>query len=150
MQSKERGLPRACQSTFYAQAKRHLATYEQTLAREGKRAAYPTKDVHRTTQRRTSRHGTYAWAMAHIDHTELDLELFDSVTAHPMGKCWLTLMILSHPRPVVALSLSFYPPSYQSCLAVLRLCVKRFGRLPTPITVDGTPLCRRTLFDRRL
>src|SRR6266849_5614415 len=150
LQSQERGLPPACQSTFYAQAKRHLATYEQTLAREGKRAAYPTKDVHRTTQRRTSRHGTYAWAMAHIDHTELDPELFDSVTAQPMGKCWLTLMILSHPRRVVALSLSFDPPSYRSCLAVLRLCVKRFGRLPPAITVVGGPEFRSTSFEKLL
>ena len=85
------------------QAKRHLATYDQRLSREGKRAAYSAKDVYRTSLRQTRRHGTYAWAMAHIDHTEVDLELFDSLSAQPMGKCWLTLMILSHPRRVVAL-----------------------------------------------
>lgn len=149
-QSQERGLPPASQSTFYAQAKRHLATYDQRLSREGKRAAYSAKDVYRTSLRQTRRHGTYAWAMAHIDHTELDLELFDSLSAQPMGKCWLTLMILSHPRRVVALSLSFDPPSYRSCLAVLRLCVQRFGRLPTAITVDGGPEFRSTYFEKLL
>ncbi len=150
LQSQERGLQPACQSTFYTQARRYLPRYEQTLAREGKRAAYPAKDPHRTQEQRTRRHGTYAWAMAHIDHTELDLELFDSVGAQPMGKCWLTLMILSHPRRVVALSLSFDPPSYRSCLAVLRLCVQRFGRLPTAVTVDGGPEFRSTYFEKLL
>jgi putative transposase len=150
LQSKERGLQPACQSTFYAQAKRHLVTYDQLLVREGKRAAYPYKDVHRTEIRTSNRHGTDAWAMAHLDHTEVDLELFDSVTSQPMGKCWLTLMILSHPRRIVALSLSFDPPSYRSCLSVLRQCVKRFGRLPTAITVDGGPEFRSTFFEKLL
>jgi putative transposase len=86
LQSQERGLPPASQSTFHAQAKRHLATYDQRLSREGKRAAYSAKDVYRTSVRQTYRHDTYAWAMAHIDHTELDLELFDSVSAQPMGR----------------------------------------------------------------
>jgi putative transposase len=150
LQSKEQGFQPACQSTFYAQAKRHLPAYDQALARQGKRAAYPYKDVHRTESRTTSRHGTYAWAMAHLDHTELDLELFDSATGQSLGKCWLTLMILSHPRRIVALSLSFDPPSYRSCLSVLRLCVKRFGRLPTAITVDGGPEFKSSYFEKLL
>ena len=150
LQSQERGLAPASQSTFYAHAKRHLATYEQRCAREGERAAYAAKDVYRTEVRHPRRHGTYAWAMAHLDHTELDLELVDSGSGQPLGKCWLTLMILSHPRRVVALSLSFDPPSYRSCLAVLRLCVKRFGRLPTAVTVDGGPEFRSTYFEQVL
>ncbi|GAC1698442.1 MAG: hypothetical protein NVS9B9_20960 [Ktedonobacteraceae bacterium] len=150
LQSKERGISPVCQSTFYAQANRHLAIYDQTVVRAGKRVAYPHKDFHRTNQHTTSRHGTYAWAMAHIDHTELDLELFDSVTGQSMGKCWITLMVLSHARRIVSFSLSFDPPSYRSCLSVLRLCVKNFGRLPTAITVDGGPEFRSTYFEKLL
>ncbi len=150
LQSKEQGLQPACQSTFYAQAKRHLPAYDQALTRQGKRAAYPYKEFHRTESRTTSRHGTYAWAMAHLDHTELDLELFDSATGQPLGKCWLTLMILSQPRRIVAFSLSFDPPSYRSCLSVLRLCVKQFGRLPTAITVDGGPEFKSSYFEKLL
>src|SRR6266516_1581484 len=138
------------QGTFYAHAKHHKASYDQRLVREGRRAAYPYKDYYRTNQRTTSRHGSYAWSMAHIDHTELDLELFDSSTGKPMGRCWLTLMILSHPRRIVALSLSYDEPSYRSCLMVLRLCVKRFARLPTAITVDGGPEFRSTYFEKLL
>jgi putative transposase len=150
LQSEERHLQPTSQATFYAHAKRHKASYDQTLVREGTRAAYPYKDFHRSNQRTTSRHGSYAWSMAHIDHTELDLELFDSSTGKPMGKCWLTLMILSQPRRIVALFLSYDGPSYRSCLMALRLCVKRFGRLPTAITVDGGPEFRSTYFEKLL
>ena len=48
------------------------------------------------------RHGNYAWSLAHIDHTELDLVLCDSRTGQPLGKCWLTLLILAHPRRIAA------------------------------------------------
>jgi len=150
LQSQERHLKPACQSTFYEHAKHHLAAYDQMFARKGARAAYPYKDQYHSNQRTASRHGSYAWSMAHIDHTELDLELFDSSTGKPPGKCWLTLMVLSHPRRIVALSLSYDAPSYRSCLMVLRLCVKRFGRLPTAITVDGGPEWRSTYFEKLL
>jgi putative transposase len=59
-------------------------------------------------------------------------------------------MILSHPRRIVSLFLSYDEPSYRSCLMVLRLCVKRFGRLPTAITVDGGPEFRSTYFEKLL
>src|SRR5229473_5974107 len=123
--------------TFYREIERHKSAYDQAVAREGTRAAYPFKDYLHSQEKTMSRHGSYAWAMGHLDHTELDLILCDSRTGQPLGKCWLTLLILSHPRRIAAFYLTFDPPSYRSCLAVLRLCVKRYGRLPTAITVDG-------------
>jgi putative transposase len=136
--------------TFYREVERHKTAYEQAVAREGTRAAYPFKDYTREQERTISRHGTYAWAMAHLDHTELNLVLCDSRTGQPLGKCWLTLMILSHPRRIAAYYLTFDPPSYRSCLAVLRLCVKRYGRLPTAITVDGGPEFQSVYFEQVL
>ncbi len=135
--SSERHLPCMSQRMFYDEVRRHKPKYDQALVREGTRAAYPFKDYAREAERTVSRHGSYAWAMAHLDHTELNLVLCDSRTGQPLGKCWLTLLILSHPRRIAAYHLTFDPPSYRSCLAVLRLCVKRYGRLPTAITVDG-------------
>jgi len=150
LQSKKLNLPTVSQTTFYAWVKRHRSVYEQIYLREGSRAAYPYKDYFRSSQRTTSRHGNHAWAGAHIDHTPVDLELFDSETGESLGKCWLTLMILSHPRRIVAAYLSFDSPSYRSCLAVIRLCVKRFNRLPQAITVDGGPEFRSTYFEKLL
>jgi hypothetical protein len=148
--SSEQHLPCMSQRMFYDEVRRHKPKYDQTLVREGTRAAYPFKDYARETERTVSRHGSYAWAMAHLDHTELNLVLCDSRTGQPLGKCWLTLLILSHPRRIAAYHLTFDPPSYRSCLAVLRLCVKRYGRLPTAITVDGGPEFASVYFEQLL
>jgi putative transposase len=148
--SSEQHLSPMSQRMFYTEIRRHKPKYEQTLAREGARAAYPFKDYVREAEKTVSRHGSYAWAMAHLDHTELNLVLCDSRTGQPLGKCWLTLLILSHPRRIAAYYLTFDPPSYRSCLAVLRLCVKRYGRLPTAITVDGGPEFASVYFEQLL
>ena len=149
-QSQEKGLPPVSQRTFYAQAQRHKTLHEQTLLREGARAAYPFKEYHHDSTQTIAHHGTYAWAMAHIDHLEVDLLLCDSKTDQLLGKCWLTLMILSHPRRIAAYYLTFDPPSYRSCMMVMRLCVKRYGRLPTALTVDGGPEFRSIYFEQLL
>jgi putative transposase len=148
--AEEQQIPPLSPRTFYREVERHKTVYEQTLAREGKRAAYPFKDYVREQEKTVSRHGNYAWAMAHLDHTELNLILCDSRTGQILGKCWLTLMILSHPRRIAAYYLTFDPPSYRSCLAVLRLCVKRYGRLPSAITVDGGPEFQSVYFEQLL
>ena len=148
--SEDLHLPTMSQRMFYAEVRRHKPKYDQTLAREGARAAYPFKDYVREAEKTVGRHGSYAWAMAHLDHTELNLVLCDSRTGQPLGKCWLTLLILSHPRRIAAYYLTFDPPSYRSCLAVLRLCVKRYGRLPTAITVDGGPEFASVYFEQLL
>ncbi len=120
------------------------------MLREGTRAAYPFKDSVREHEKTVPRHGSYAWAMGHLDHTELNLILCDARTTQPLGKCWLTLLIRSHPRRIAALYLTFDPPSYRSCMMVLRLCVKRYGRLPTAITVDGGPEFQSVYFEHLL
>ncbi len=159
--SEEHHLQAVGQKTFYLEAQRHKAAYDQRVVREGTRAAYPFKDYVReysreqpqqenTAGKTISRHGSYAWAMAHLDHTELNLVLCDSRTGQPLGKCWLTLLILSHSRRIVAYYLTFDPPSYRSALMVLRLCVKRYGRLPTAITVDGGPEFQSIYFEQLL
>ncbi len=148
--SEEQHLKAVGQKTFYLEAKRHLAAYDQAVIREGTRAAYPFKDFVREQERTINRHGSYCWAMGHLDHTELNLVLCDSRTGEPLGKCWLTLLILSHPRRIASYYLTFDPPSYRSCLMVLRLCVQRYGRLPTAITVDGGPEFASVYFEQLL
>jgi putative transposase len=148
--SEERGLKPVSQWTFYLEAKRHKPLYEQILAREGTRAAYPFKDYVHSQEKTINRHGNYAWGLAHIDHTELDLVLCDSRTGQPLGKCWLTLLILAYPRRIAAYYLTFDPPSYRSCMMTLRLCVKRYGRMPSAIVVDGGPEFQSVYFEQLL
>jgi putative transposase len=148
--SEEQHLEPVSQRTFYTEAHHHKTMYEQILVREGTRAAYPFKDYVHESERTVSRHGEYTWSMAHLDHTELNLALCDSRTGQPLGKCWLTLLILSHPRRIASFYLTFDPPSYRSCMMALRLCVKRYGRLPTAITVDGGPEFHSVYFEQLL
>lgn len=137
--AEERALKPVSQWTVYVEAQRHKAVYEQTLAREGARAASPFKDDLPAQEKTISRQGTYAWGWAHLDHTELDLALCDSRTGQVLGKCWLPLLILACPRRIAAYSLTFAPASSRSCMMTVRLCVKREGRLPTALVVDGGP-----------
>jgi putative transposase len=146
----EEALKPVSQWTFYLESKRHKTLYEQTLAREGARAAYPFKDYTRESKKTVNRHGNYAWALAHIDHTELDLVLCDSRTGQVLGKCWLTLLILASPRRIASFYLTFDPPSYRSCMMALRLCVQRYGRLPSCLIVDGGPEFASVYFEQLL
>jgi putative transposase len=148
--SEEGHLAPVSERTFYAEALRHKTKYEQVVARQGTRAAYPFKDYVRAETKTISRHGDYAWSLAHIDHTELDLMLCDSRTGQPLGKCWLTLLTLAHPRRIAAFYLTFDEPSYRSCMMTLRLCVKRYGRLPSAIVVDGGPEFASVYFEQLL
>jgi putative transposase len=148
--SEELHLLPVSQWTFYREAQHHRSAYEQALVRVGSRAAYRFKDQVRESEKTLLRHGNYAWSLAHIDHTELDLILCDSRTGQLLGKCWLTLLILAHPRRIAAYYLTFDPPSYRSCMMTLRLCVKRYGRLPTAIVVDGGPEFHSVYFEQLL
>ena len=148
--SQELHLEPVSQWTFYLEAKRHKPAHDQVLARAGARAAYPFKDYVREPEKTLLRHGNYAWSLAHLDHTELNLMLCDSRTGQLLGKCWLTLLILAHPRRIAAYYLTFDPPSYRSCMMTLRLCVKRYGRLPTAIVVDGGPEFQSVYFEQVL
>ncbi len=146
----EEGAASVTQRAFYAETQRWKTVYELTVAREGTRAAYPFKNYHRPGEKTINRHGDYAWAKGHLDHLEVDLALLDSKTRKPLGKCWLTLLILAHPRRIAAFYLSFDPPSYRSCMMVLRLCVKRHNRLPSAIVVDGGPEFKSIYFEQLL
>jgi putative transposase len=88
--------------------------------------------------------------MAHLDHTEVDLALCDAQTGHPLGRCWVTLLILAASRRIAACYLSFDPPSYRSCMMALRLCVQRYGRLPSAVSVDGGPEFKSAYFEQLL
>jgi putative transposase len=111
--------------------------YEQTLRRKGRRAAYMHEPFYFELQPTTPRHGDRPFEICHIDHTELDLELVDSSTGHNLGRPWATIMTDAFCRRVLAVYITFDPPSYRSCMMVMRECVRRHGRFPETIVVDG-------------
>jgi transposase InsO family protein len=109
----------------------------QALKRVGHRAAYDMQPYYPWLEKGTPPHGTRPFEIAHIDHTPLEIELVDPDTGENLGKPTLTLMVDSYSRRILAIYTTLDPPSYRSNMMVIRECVRRWGRLPQTIVVDG-------------
>jgi transposase InsO family protein len=125
-----------CYETF-RQAVHGGAGHSQTQKRMGPRAAYQQEPFYWELDLTTPRHGDRPFEIGHLDHTELDIELVCSVTGRGLGRPWLSLLTDAFSRRVLAASLSFDPPSYRSCMMIIRECVARHNRLPQILVVDG-------------
>lgn len=111
--------------------------YNQTLKRQGHRAAYSQQQFYWELSVTTPRHGERPFEIGHIDHTELDIELRCSRTGRSLGRPWGTFLVDAYSRRILAIYITFDPPSYRSCMMLLRICVKRHGRIPQTIVVDN-------------
>ena len=131
----ERGLSPPSDKTFRAEIKRREEE-SVVLARQGRRAVYGITEFQWHVDQSTPRHGERPFEIGHIDHTELDVELVDSRTGANLGRPWLTILLDAFTRMVLAFFLTFDPPSYRSCMAVIRHTVQRHGRIPKTIVVD--------------
>ena len=139
------GLQPLAERTFY----RHLAARrgpEQTEKRQGKRAAYQEAPWHWELLRTTARHGDRPWEVVHLDHTQLDIELVSGL-GQSLGRPWATFLVDAFSRRLLAVYLTFDPPSYRSCMMALRACVRRYGRLPQTLIVDGGKEFHSVYFD---
>ena len=118
-------------------AVRGQAGHSQILRRKGPRAAYRLEPFFWELEMKTPRHGDRPFEIAHVDHTELDVELVCSTTGRNLGRPWLSLLTDAFSRRVLAFALSFDSPSYRSCMMIVRECVARYNRLPQIFVVDG-------------
>jgi len=109
----------------------------QTLKRRGRRAAYQEEPFYWCLQRDTPRHGEHPFHIVHIDYTEIDLETVDSYTGKKMGKVWLGLAISASTRRILAVYISYDDPSRSSDMMLIREILRRYGRMPQIIVVDG-------------
>ena len=139
------GLKRACEArniqapsykTFNL-AVHAKAGFRQTLKRQGRRAAYVQEPFYIELDLKTPRHGDRPFEIGHIDHTELDVEVISAHTGQVLGRPWMTLLIDAFSRRVLAFYVTFDPPSYRSCMMILRECVRRHRRLPQIVVLDG-------------
>lgn len=121
--------------TFYRERAR-FTTVEVTSLRRGKRAAYHDQPFFWSLDQTTPRHGERPFAIAHLDHTELDVLLVSSVTGKPFAKPFATMLTDAYSRRILALYVSYDPPSYRSAMMAFRLCVQRYQRLPQELVVD--------------
>jgi putative transposase len=145
----QRGIAAPSYRTF-RRAVRKRDRFSQTLKRQGRRAAYAYEPAFWELEMKTPRHGDRPFEVAHIDHTELDVEVRSLATSHPLGRPWITLLIDAFSRRILGLYLTFDPPSYRSCMMVLRDCVRRHGRFPQMFIVDGGAEFKSTYFETLL
>jgi putative transposase len=131
-------------------AVRRRPRFQQTLEREGKRAAYQEDSFCWELDQRTPRHGDRPFEIVHIDHTELDLQSVCSRTGQTLGRPWFTLLTDAFSRRILAVYLTYDPPSYRSCMMVLRECVRRHARLPQIVVVDNGGEFKSTYFETLL
>ena len=134
----------------FCNAVRKRPTFQQALKRQGRRAAYTHSSFYFELKPTTPRHGDRPFEIGHIDHTELDVEVVCSHTGRPLGRPWMTVLIDAFSRRCLASYLTFDPPSYRSCMMILRDCVRRHSRLPQIIVLDGGPEFQSTYFETLL
>lgn len=144
-----RGIIAASYKTFWKAIKSRPIN-EQTKKRQGRKAAYATEEFYWELDLTIPRHGDRPFHIAHIDHTQLDLELVCSLTGQNLGRPWATFLTDAYSRRLLAIYVTFDPPSYRSCMMILRTCVQRFGRLPQIVVVDGGLEFSSTYFDTLL
>lgn len=145
----DRGWTPPSNVTFWQSSKKR-SIHVQTEKRKGPKSAYDTEKFYFEIQTTTPRHGDFPYQICHLDHTELDIELICSDTHQNLGRPWLSLLIDAYSRRVLAFYLTFDPPSYRSCMMVLRECVKRNSRLPKMLVVDGGKEFHSVYFDTLL
>lgn len=145
----KRGIMVPSYQTFCTEVKRRL-TYQLTLKRQGRRAAYQKEGFYWELDLTTPRHGDRPIEIGHIDHTLFDIELVCSRTGHILGRPWVTFLTDAYSRRLLALYLTFDAPSYRACMMVLRECVRRHGRLPQILVVDGGREFQSTYFETLL
>jgi putative transposase len=121
--------------------------YQMKLAREGARAAYNMEPRADSPDGVAPHEAVRAFEKGYIDHTEVDLDLVCSRTGKNLGRVWLTLLVDDRTAKILAFYITFAPPSYRSVLMVMRDCVRRWGRLPESIVVDGGPEFRSLWFE---
>jgi len=145
----ERGVAAPSYKTF-ARAANRRPRQEQIAKRQGPRAATQAAPFYWELSLTTPRHGDRPFELGHLDHTQLDVELVCSRTGRNLGRPWATFLSDAFSRRLLAVCLTFDPPSYRACMLALRECVRRHQRLPETVVVDGGPEFESVYFETLL
>lgn len=104
-------IPPVSERTFYRERAKFTSA-EVTTLRRGRRAAYAEQPFFWHLDQTTPRHGERPFAIAHLDHTQLDVMLASSVTGKPFAKPYATMLTDAYSRRCLAVYLTYDPPSY--------------------------------------
>lgn len=143
---KESGLVVPSEKAFRRQLAR-LHTIQVERRRLGDKAAYDREEFYWRLELGTPRHGDRPFDIAHIDHTELDLTLWGLKNIEEYRRPWLSMMIDAYTRMILAFVLTFEKPSYVACMLLIQDCVRRHGRVPRVLVMDGGAEFGSTYFE---
>jgi putative transposase len=129
---------------------RRLSNPQAMKKRYGSRVMYVEEVPFLELEYTTPRHGDRPFHIGHIDHTPIDLTLVDRSAAAIKKSAWLTFFLDAYSRSILAWYLTFDPPSYRSCMMVVRDCIRRHGRLPQFVVVDQGSDFRSEYFEKLL
>lgn len=141
------GLLAPSRKTFACEIRRKKTPEDLKKARQGEKAGYDLEMPYLSLERETPKHGCRPFDIAHIDHTQLDLQFVDESFGRSMKKAWLTVLIDAFTRVILAWVVLFDPPSYRSCMLVVRDCVRRHQRFPKTIVADQGSDFKSKYFD---
>ena len=120
--------------------------YSDTKARQGKRAAYASEYFN--PGKPNTNHGAFPWDVCHADHTLGDIELICSRTGQNLGRPWLSVLMDGFSRKILAMVITFDPPSYRTLMALMEDCVKRHQRLPNTMVTDNGKEFKSAYFEQ--
>lgn len=149
LECERQGVQATSYKTFVSEINRR-PKFEQTLKRQGARAAYSHEPFYYELSPTVPRHGDRPFEIAHIDHTELDVELICAEPRRNLGRPWATFLTDAFSRRLLAVLLLYDPPSYRTDMMILRDCVRRHHRFPQTIVVDGGKDFHSLYFDSLL
>jgi putative transposase len=132
----------------YRAFNREIRARKCIRSREGRRSAYQAAPIVWYLSAKDPLHGVRPFEYVHIDHTPLDIVLISGETQELLGRPWLSLAIDAQSRAIVGFYLSFDPPSYRSCMMVLRDIVRRHGRMPGTLVTDNGAEFQSVAFQR--
>lgn len=125
-----------CEPMSYVTFCKRVKARESTREREGKKKDYQESKIPLFLDYRNPLHGLYPHEVCYIDHTILPIAT-QGTNGADLGKPVFTFGVDGCATRARAMYLSYDPPSARVVLMTLRDYVRRNGRLPKVLVVDG-------------
>lgn len=126
--------------TFKKFMNRLVSKHEVEETQAGPKAGYSSQPLPQETKTfGPSRKGQRPLEVAQVDHMLLPFYCLCPFTFVFLGNPWLTALVDTCTDRVLAQWIHFAEPSRLAIAMVLRICMKRFGRLPNYVSADWGP-----------
>ncbi len=130
---RSKGLPALGRKSFVRRVNQ-LPPEELALKRYGHKVANAVRPPHEASGLPPA--GDRAFQVAHIDSTQIDLELISDRTGAELPKAWITVVLNANPPMPLGWHIALHKANTVSVLMAIRDCVHRHNRLPDLMVYD--------------